>query len=78
MKTVNMHQAKSMLSALVRELRSGAEGEIVIAIDGVPAAKLVPLGQPSRRLLGIDRGLVHISDDFDGPNAEITKLFQGA
>lgn len=72
-----MHQAKSMLSALVRELRSGAENEIVIAIDGTPAAKLVPLGGRPRRVLGTDHGLVRIADDFDAPNDEIAKLFEG-
>jgi prevent-host-death family protein len=76
-KTVNMHQAKTELSRLVRDVREGAEPEIVIAVDGVPAARLVPYGALPRRVLGIDRGLVKIASDFDAPNDEIAALFEG-
>lgn len=77
MKIVNMHEAKTTLSSLVREIRSGAQREIVIAIDGTPAAKIVPFTAPPRRMLGLDRGLVRIADDFDAPNAAIAALFEG-
>jgi antitoxin (DNA-binding transcriptional repressor) of toxin-antitoxin stability system len=77
MKTVNMHEAKTTLSALVRQIRSGAEREVVIAVDGTPAAKIVRYGATPRRALGIDQGLVHIADDFDAPNEAIAKLFEG-
>ena len=42
MSTVNIHEAKTHLSRLVEEVAAGAE--IVIAKNGVPRAKLVPLG----------------------------------
>lgn len=71
-----MHEAKTTLSSLVRALRTGAEREIIIAVDGTPAAKIVPYATP-RRTLGIDQGFVHIADDFDAPNAAIAKLFEG-
>ncbi|MBC5815406.1 MAG: type II toxin-antitoxin system Phd/YefM family antitoxin [Candidatus Eremiobacteraeota bacterium] len=77
MKTVNMHDAKSSLSRLVREISTGAESEVIIAIDGTPAARLVPLTGAPRRMLGLDYGLVTIAHDFDAPNAEITELFEG-
>ena len=77
MKTVNMHQAKTQLSALVRDLRSGGESEIVIALAGEPAAKLVPVGKPVPRPLGLDRGLIVIAPDFDEADVQITKLFEG-
>lgn len=76
MKTVNMHEAKTQLSALVRSVRAGRESEIVIALGGQPAAKLVPVGKPSPRQLGPDRGLIDISADFDAADAQITKLFE--
>ena len=43
-----MHEAKTRLSQLVEAIKSGAEAEIVIAQNGVPAARLVPLdgGEP--------------------------------
>lgn len=78
MKTINMHEAKSQLSSLVRDLREGTESEIVIALAGQPAAKLVPAGAPPSRQLGPDRGLITIAPDFDAVNAEIAALFEGA
>lgn len=72
---VNMHEAKTRLSALVRELRSGARREIVLAVDGKPVAKLVPFGTP-RRSLGVDEGSVKIAADFDAPNAEIADAME--
>lgn len=78
MKQVNMHGAKSRLSSLVRDLREGVETEIIIALAGEPAAKLVPVGPPPSRQLGPDRGLIGISPDFDRINDEIATLFEGA
>lgn len=43
MPTVNMHEAKSGLSRLVAEIESGAEQEIIIARNGKPVARLVPI-----------------------------------
>ncbi|MEO6989934.1 MAG: type II toxin-antitoxin system prevent-host-death family antitoxin [Candidatus Baltobacteraceae bacterium] len=77
MKTVNMHEAKTHLSRLVQAVREGSEREVVIAVGGVPAARLVPYTGPPRRLLGIDRGLVAMADDFDAPDARIAAWFEG-
>lgn len=77
MKTVNMHDAKSNLSALVRDVGEGREREVVICVAGRPAAKLVPIGEKPRRELGVDNGLVVIAPDFDQVNTEITSLFEG-
>ncbi len=71
-----MHEAKTQLSRLVRELRDGTESGFVIAVDGVPAARLVRFAGPPRRVLGLDRGLVEIADDFDAPNSDIAALFE--
>ena len=43
MPTVNMLEAKTSLSHLVESVESGAETEIVIARNGKPAARLVPI-----------------------------------
>ena len=77
MKTVNMHAAKSSLSRLVRDVSCGIEAEIIIAIDGKPAARIVPLEQQRARELGLDRGLVAVATDFDDVDAEIANLFEG-
>jgi len=77
MKRVNMHEAKTNLSGLVREVREGSETEVVICVAGRPAAKIVPItGRPTRKL-GVDRGLISIAPDFDAVNEEITALFEG-
>lgn len=70
-----MHEAKTNLSRLVQEVRRGKRAEIVIAIDGVPAARLLPYEKP-RRVFGLDRGLFTVPDDFDEPVAEITRAFE--
>jgi prevent-host-death family protein len=77
MKRVNMHEAKTHLSALVRDVREGAETEIIICVSGQAVAKLVPIAARPGRKLGVDRGLVRIAPDFDAANEEITALFEG-
>jgi len=52
MKTVNIHAAKTHLSALVEDAAAGEE--IVIAKAGKPLARLVPLEKPDfRKTFGI-------------------------
>ena len=78
MTIVNMLEAKSNLSKLVEAVESGAEKEVVIARNGRPAAKLVPVTQGDKRaLLGIAKGLFEVPDDIDELNDEIAKMFYG-
>ena len=77
MKTVTMHEAKTHLSRLVKQIREGKEFEIVIAVGDTPAARLVPYVGSSKRVLGVDRGTIEISDDFDAIDEEIAGLFEG-
>ena len=78
---VNMLDAKSRLSRLVEAVESGAESEIIIARNGKPAAKLVPLTAPNGT--GIRIGLLAGKyppmslEDFDADNEEIARLFEG-
>ena len=65
MREVNVHEAKTHLSRLLRQVAKG--NEIVIARDGDPIAKLVPFRSPSRRRFGIDQGVFRVPDDFDAP-----------
>ncbi len=53
MSTINMLEAKSNLSELVRAVESGEQEEIIIARNGVPAARLMPLKKKSRVRLGV-------------------------
>jgi prevent-host-death family protein len=63
--TVNMHEAKTHLSRLVRRAQSGEE--IVIARGGKPVVRLVAVEPSTRRALGRDRGLFAVPDDFNEP-----------
>jgi len=77
MKSVKMHEAKSTLSALVRDVSTGVEPEVLICIAGRAAARLVPIDRAPKRALGVDRGLISIAPDFDAVNVDITRLFEG-
>lgn len=79
MPTVNMLDAKTQLSKLVQQVESGAEAEIVIARNGRPVAKLVPMNARAKipRRLGLLAGRYpsFTLEEFDASNAEIAKLF---
>jgi prevent-host-death family protein len=77
MSTVNMHEAKTRLSQLVDAVQSGAEREVVIARNGVPAARLMPLAAKPKLRWGLAKGKYVIPDDIDELNPEIEKLFNG-
>jgi prevent-host-death family protein len=76
MQSVNMLQAKSSLSRLVEAIEQGEEREIIIARNGRPAAKLVPidLSMPMQRI-GIAKGIFEVPDNIDTNNDEVAKLF---
>ena len=78
MQTVNMLQAKSSLSRLVEAIEQGHEREIVIARNGRPAAKLVPIDStPPEKRLGVAKGLFVVPDNIDTHNDEVARLFSG-
>ena len=67
--TVNIHEAKTHLSRLLKRVEGGEE--ITIARAGKPVAKLTPYRErPLRRLPGMDKGKVIIHRDFDDPLPE--------
>ena len=51
MKTVNVHEAKSTLSALLAEVESGEE--VIIARNGAPVARLSAVVIAPRRIPGV-------------------------
>lgn len=79
MTAINMLEAKTNLSRLVDAIERGAEREIVIARNGKPAARLVPMADsPVEQRIGVARGLFEVPDDIDTHNAEVAGLFLGA
>lgn len=81
MTTVNMLEAKTQLSRLVEAVESGVEAEIIIARNGKPAAKLVPLdAAPKKKLrLGLARGKYPPLDfeAFQALDADVARMFFG-
>ena len=78
MQPVNMLEAKSTLSRLVQAVEEGREPEIVIARNGRPVARLVPLERaPVARRLGVARGRFTVPESIDTHNAEVAALFLG-
>lgn len=78
MTAINMLQAKTNLSRLVDAIERGEEREIVIARNGHPAAKLVPVGNlPCDRRIGVAKGQFEVPDDIDAHNLEVARLFMG-
>lgn len=70
---MNIHYAKTHLSALLKEL-DGGEKEIILAKAGKPVARIVPFYENlDKRILGYDQGEGWIADDFDAPLPEIEK-----
>jgi prevent-host-death family protein len=65
MSEVGVHEAKTHLSRLLRQVMAG--DEVVITRGGVPVAKLVPVQARGKRVLGIDQGLYEVPGDFDAP-----------
>ncbi|MHB1192956.1 MAG: type II toxin-antitoxin system Phd/YefM family antitoxin [Longimicrobiales bacterium] len=78
MSTVNIHEAKTHFSKLLRRVAAGET--VVIARAGVPVARLVPEPGPQEpRVLGAYRGAVTWADDFDAPLPDpLMEAFEGA
>jgi prevent-host-death family protein len=72
---INVHQAKTQLSRLLRKVAEGEE--ITIARAGVPVAKLVAVRPASgSRPIGMDAGKIWMADDFDAPLPEFEAYMQ--
>jgi prevent-host-death family protein len=74
---INIHEAKTHLSRIIDEVAAGAE--VIIAKSGKPMARLVPLLEvPRPKRLGLLRGKIKVSDDFNAPlDEEIISRFEG-
>lgn len=75
MNPVNIYDAKAHLSELVQRAEAGEE--IVIARNGKPVARLVPLAPPPARQPGGWEGRVWMAPDFDEADATLAALLTG-
>jgi prevent-host-death family protein len=74
--TVNIHEAKTHLSRLLKRVSAGEE--VIIARAGKPLARIIRFTDgPKKRIPGKDRGKLDVPEDFDAPLPEdIRKQFE--
>ena len=74
---VNVHEAKTQLSRLLKRVEEGEE--ITIARAGVPVARLIGIAPVRKaRPLGAMEGQIYVPDDFDAPlPADVLASFYG-
>ncbi len=75
MAQVGMHEAKTKLSQLVERAEAGEE--IIIARNGKPVVRLVPVSVTNSlaTVYGALRGRVHVAEDFDDLPDDIAEAF---
>ena len=67
--SVNVYEAKTRLSELLRRVEAG--DEVTIARDGAPVVRLQRVQAPPRsRVWGRDEGAIRIAPDFDALGSE--------
>ncbi|MGB7070340.1 MAG: type II toxin-antitoxin system Phd/YefM family antitoxin [Pyrinomonadaceae bacterium] len=75
MTKMNIHEAKTHLSELIKKAMNGEE--VIIAKAGEPAVRLVAINQAKNDWWGMDDGKGWIADDFDDLPEELMAAFYG-
>lgn len=78
---VNMLEAKTSLSELVRKVESGECSEVVIARNGHPAARLVRVERAKadrRRRIGVAKGRFEVPEPDPATDEAVRSLFEGS
>ena len=75
---VNILEAKTELSKLIRLLESKREDSITVARNGKPVVKMTLINEvPVSKRIGVAKGKFNISDDFDADDREIAEMLTG-
>ena len=78
MMQVNVLEAKTDFSKLIRLIETNREDEIRVARNGKPVVKIVAIDKkPVSERIGIAKGKFTMPDDFDADNEYIASLFMG-
>ena len=73
---VNVLEAKTNLSNLIKLLESGREERIIIARYGKPIVKMeIYSNVPVSKRIGVAKGKLQVPEDIDACNDEISELF---
>lgn len=75
---VNIYEAKTELSKIVRSLETGEESVVFIARNGKPVVQmtLIP-GSEHKGRIGAAKGKFKTPEHFDDWDAEIEDMFEG-
>jgi len=75
---VNILEAKTDFSKLIRLLETRKEDYITVARNGKPVARITPIHEkPASNRIGIARGKFTVKGDFDADNDEIAEMLAG-
>ena len=75
---VNVLEAKTDFSKLIRLIETNREDEIRIARNGKPVVKITAIEKkPVSGRIGVAEGKFTMPDDFDADNEYIANLFTG-
>ena len=75
---VNVLEAKTDFSKLIRLIETNREDEIIVARNGRPVVKITAIEKkPVSRRIGVAEGKFTMPDDFDVDNEYIANLFTG-
>lgn len=78
MMQVNILEAKTNFSRLVRLIETKQEDHIIVARHGRPVMKMVSYNDaPVENRIGIAKGRLNCPEDIDLYNGEIAELFGG-
>ena len=78
MMQVNILEAKTDFSKLIRLLETKKEDYITVARNGKPVAKITLINEiPVSKRIGIAKGKFTVKGDFDADNDEITEIMMG-
>lgn len=75
---VNILEAKTSLSKLIRLLESRREDYITVARNGRPVARITLINEtPVTKRIGVGKGRFSIHGDFDADDGEIADALAG-
>ena len=78
MTQVNMLEAKTDLSKLVKMLETGQEEVIYLARNGTAVVQMTLIPKtPASKRIGVAEGKFKVPDDFDAWDKEIEEMFGG-
>ena len=75
---VNVFEAKTEFSKLIRLIETKREESIIVARNGKPVVKIIPVETvPAEKRIGVAKGKFTVPDNFDADNEEIAAMLTG-